>query len=122
MSTVSFTLEHGLKLGDDTLKDVVMRELGTGDIFEASEAAEKLVTVEGEPQFIISPTLMTKETLRRQIKSIGNVQGPISVAELELLHPEDLNLIEQYSQVLDGTLAPKEVVRRGRPDSATPGG
>lgn len=126
MSTVEFKLKHGLKLGQDTLKDVVMRELTSADIFAASEAAEKLVMVgEGKdtsPEFVISPTRMTQETLCRQIKSIGNVSGPISAAELGSLHTEDLNLIELHSQVLEGTITPEEVAQRGRPDSPAPGG
>jgi len=122
MATVAFTLKHGLKVGDDMLNDVVMRELFSKDIFEASEASEKLVTVgEGKhasTEFVISPTRMSKETLCRQIKTIGNVQGPISTQMLGKLHPEDLELLEQYSQVLEGTIAPEEVAQRGRPDTA----
>ncbi len=122
MSEVKFELEHGMKLGDERLKTVTLRELNSADIFEASEAAEKLVTIgqgkDASAEFVISPTLMTKETLRRQVVSIGTVKGPISIAELQSLHPEDLNLIEKYTQVLEGTLAPKDVARRGRSDTA----
>jgi phage FluMu protein gp41 len=125
MATVSFTLVHGLKVGSDVLKDVVMRELTAGDIFAASEAAEKLAVVgEGKNtsyEFVISPTLMAKETLRRQIVSIGTVKGPIGAAELASLHPADLLLLEKQSLVLEDTITPTEVAQRGRSNRSVHG-
>ena len=123
MANYKFNLKHGLTVGNDTLKNVVMKaSLTAGEILAASEAAEKLVMVgEGdakEPMFIISPTLMGVESLRRQIVSIGDVQGPISMHQINSLHEEDLLHLNQAAANIEKTKVSQELARRGRSDSA----
>ncbi|MBL1321508.1 MAG: phage tail assembly protein [Methylophaga sp.] len=124
MAQVKVTLQHGLKVGDITYKQAVLREAIAGDIMEAQEDSEKLMmvpTAEGgvEAQFVVSPALMTGHVLRRQIKCIDDHQGPLDLAELKKLHPSDLNLLLDAQQKMDNasnnTL--KEVATRGRTDS-----
>lgn len=123
MSNHEFNLKYGLKLGDDTLKNVVMKSsLSAGEILEASEAAEKLAMVgEGvnkEPMFIISPTLMGIESVRRQIVSIGDIQGPISLHQIKSLHEVDLQLLNQIAVDMEKIKVSQELARRGRSNSA----
>ena len=124
MADHKFKLIHGLKIGKDTLKEVVMKDhLTAGEILAASEAAEKIVMVnvsgqgEKEAQFIISPTLLSSECLRRQIKSIGDLQGPIGLAELNALHEQDLARLNQAADQIEKLKVSRAVAQRGRSDN-----
>ena len=76
-------LETGLMFGEERQLEVTLRELTTGDLLDAETAAERLVmTAEGEPVLVKSPALFGYEILRRQIASIGKINGPISLREL----------------------------------------
>lgn len=124
MSNNQFDLKHGLKVGDDTLKNVVMKaSLTAGEIVEASKAAEQLVMCgEGEnkvPMFVLSPTLMSIESLRRQIASIGDLQGPISMHQISQLHEDDLKLLNEFASKLEAIKVSQELAQRGRSDTAT---
>jgi phage FluMu protein gp41 len=103
-------LAHGLKVGDDTLKEVVVREMTAGDILEAKEEAEKMVLTPEGPALLTSPTRFGCELLRRQIVRIGNLSGPIALSELKKLHPADLNMIQAKIDELDVALG-LELVR-----------
>ncbi len=101
MAEITFVLKHGLKVGEDTLTDVVMRELTAGDVLGAKEESEKLChTVEG-PVFVTSPTLMGANVLRRQIVRIGDMQGPLSLHDLRRLHTQDFVLLQRKADELD---------------------
>lgn len=126
MSTYKFNIEHGLKIGDQTLHDVVMKDhLTAEDLFLASEAAEKLVfSGEGDdakPELVISPSLVSAETLRRQIKRIGDIEGPISMKVLGKLHEDDLAKINKMSQRIEAIKVSKAVARRGRSNTDATG-
>lgn len=127
MATVPVTLTHGLKIGEDTLKDAVLREPTAGDIIEAQEEAEKLVyTVEDNgnrivPTLVASPTMVGVHVLRRQIVKIGNLSGPIELDMIKRLHPEDFGLLQAKADELDAAtsaeIASREVAQRGRTDA-----
>lgn len=126
MADIEITLLHGLKIGEEILTAVVVKDhLTAAEVRDASRAAEQLVMVEvpgtkdREPMLVVSPTLMAHETLRRQIKSIGNIQGPISLAELGRLHEDDLFLLNQVADNLERIKTSKEVAQRGRPDAGS---
>ncbi len=111
-------LETGLMFGEERQLEVTLRELTTGDLLDAETAAERLVmTAEGEPVLVKSPALFGYEILRRQIASIGKINGPISLRELRSLTPEDLNRISLFVQNWESAKA-EQVVARGRLDAA----
>lgn len=126
MASVTLTLTHGLLVGSDTLKDVVLREPTAGDIIEAQEESEKLVyAVETEgnrivPTLVASPTMVGVHVLRRQIVKIGNLSGPLELDMIKRLHPEDFGLLQAKADELDAAanaeIASREVARRGRDD------
>lgn len=119
MSEITFPLEHGLKLGDQLLKDCVLRDLTTADIIGSQLDAEKMVMTDEGPQLVASPTLAGAHMLRRQIVRIGNVNGPFTLDELMRLEPEDFMLIQHKADALDQAKAKqlKEVTeKRGRSD------
>lgn len=127
MANVPVTLPHGLKIGDDTLKDAVLREPTAGDIIEAQEESEKLVyAVEANgdrivPTLVASPTMVGVHVLRRQIVKIGNLSGPIELDMLKRLHPEDFAALQARADDLDAAtsaeIASREVAQRGRDDA-----
>jgi len=127
MASINFSLIHGYKVGEDTLMDVVLREVIAGDVIEAQEESEKLVMVPTEkgqlqPELIPSPTLVGINVLRRQIVSIGNAKGPFDVYEIKKLHPVDLSLLQEKADELDSAVVAENsgqgVKNRGRDDQS----
>lgn len=89
------TLTDGLKVGEDTYKDVVLQTLTGQHMIDADAAAERVVETSKGPVLVKSPSRMTYELLRRAIASIGPIQGPISLAELGKLSVRDLGFLEE---------------------------
>ncbi|MEW4983067.1 MAG: phage tail assembly protein [Cycloclasticus sp.] len=125
MSIVEVPLEHGLKLGEAILKVATLRESTAGDVIEAQEEAEKLIMVPDEngqlqPQLVPSPTMVGVHVLRRQIKSIDDVSGPLSLEQLKTLHPEDLNALQNMANKLDqaAEVVAEAIETRGRSDQS----
>jgi len=114
-------LKHGLRLtlknGDDERMEIYktfeMREPTAGDVIDASEESEKLVTVKDGFEFVSSPALMGFHMLRRQIKKIGDISGPISVKNMRKLHPEDLEILQVAAENIDSATA-GAIASRGR--------
>ena len=126
MAEITVTLIHGYKVGKETLKDAVLREVTAGDVIEAMEESEKIVMMPNEsgqlePQFVPSPTMVGVHVLRRQLKCIGNVSGPFDLAEIKRLYPVDLKLLQDKADELDSATdakaAPQAVTQRGRSNS-----
>lgn len=124
MARITVTLKHGLTVGADVLKEVVLREVTAGDIIEAQEESEKLAyAMDGNklvPTFVASPALMGVHVLRRQIVRIGNLQGPIELQDIKKLHPQDLDLLQKTADEMEAAAeadaASREVAQRGRAD------
>lgn len=115
---MELVLKHGLQYGDDLQKNVTLKELTTADLLEAQLAAEKLVfDKNGNPSLVNSPALFGYELLRRQIAKIGVLNGPISLAQLKQLHPEDVDVINIYLETMEQAKA-QQVLERGRLDAA----
>ncbi|WKS99793.1 phage tail assembly protein [Gallibacterium salpingitidis] len=111
---MNITLKTGLMYGDEPQKEVVLRELTTGDMLDAELAAERLLVDKvGNPVLVTSQVLFSYELLRRQIASIGKLQGPISLAQLRSLTPEDLALINAALATVESAKA-QQVTDRGR--------
>jgi len=106
MSEITVPLTHGLTVGKAVFKKAVLREPTAGDVIEAQEESEKLVTTfdeKNKPQheFIPSPTMVGVHVLRRQIKSIDDCSGPLSLDNIKSLHPEDLSLLQEKANELE---------------------
>lgn len=76
------TLIHGLKVGDDVLKDFEMRPAHAGDMFDAEDLASptKFMAYRGA-------------LLSRQITLLGNMNGPIDFNLIRALHPADFDML-----------------------------
>jgi phage FluMu protein gp41 len=122
-ATVTVPLKHGYRLGETALRQAVLRELTTGDILDARAASERLVMVPGEgPALVCSPSGMGVETLRRQIVRLEDggepLQGPLSVAQMGRLHPDDFAAIQDAADRMDAASlqAAERAAARGRAD------
>lgn len=114
---MEFRLKQGLMYGDEPQYDVVLRDLTTGDLIDAELASERLMSdKQGNPVLMVSQVLFGYELLRRQIASIGKLQGPLSLAQLRSLTPEDLALINTALETVESAKAQK-VLERGRLDA-----
>ena len=58
---------------------------------------------------------MGLEMMRRQIKRIGEIPGPLDMNQIYGLHPEDLKLLTEKGQAMDDMLG--ETAERGRHDA-----
>jgi len=117
--TMDVSLEDGIKVGDDTLKDAVLRELTGADLIDGQAEAERLVQTPAGPALVASPAAMGVALLRRQVVRIGNLQGPLEVADLRKLSARDLNTLQEKAEALDAANAKAladEVATRGRDD------
>lgn len=119
--TDPITLRDGLLLDDVPQRSVALRDLTARDVLEASEAAEKPVMTADGWTMIISPTRLGAELLRRQIAHIGDIQGPLTMRQLQSLSDVDLQILQGGSEMLDEAVA-RAVSSRGRSDPAGAGG
>jgi len=122
MSEIKVSLMHGYKVGDDLLKDAVIRPYTTADLLEAEEESEKLEMIikpEGgvEHQLVLSPALYGLNIFRRQIVQIGDIGGPFEISQLKSLHRDDYSLLQQkvdaLDQASDAKEAAKEIKKKG---------
>lgn len=117
MASITVTLRHGLKLDEKPQLAAVLRSVTAGDIIEAGEESEKLVIAADGPALVQSPTLTGAHLLRRQVVSIGEIQGPLTLGQLKKFDPEDFQALQAAAATLDAAsvkAASTEVAQRGR--------
>ncbi len=128
MAKHEFQFEHGLTFGKgidaEMQYDVVLRELTTGDIIDAREAAEKVIFPNVEeiktgarPMTVVSEVQVGLELARRQVANVGEIQGPLTVAQLRKLHPADFEALNNNLKLFDDALAVAEA--RGRVEQSS---
>ncbi|SQI34936.1 Mu-like prophage FluMu protein gp41 [Leminorella richardii] len=93
MST-TLTLTTGLKVGEEYHREVDIQELTAQHMIDADAASERVVESRNGPVLVKSPSRMTYELMRRAVKRIGPINGPISITELGKLTVEDLSALE----------------------------
>lgn len=123
MATVEVTLKRGLILDKDGKKEhqkkAVLREASAGDFIDATLESEHPVLTPDGYELMASPTAVGLNTLRRQIVSIGEIQGPLSVGEIKKLSVADLELLQTQAEKLE--TASQAVAQRGRDPKAKSG-
>ena len=116
------TLSKGIKIGEKIHNIAELRELNAGDVIAAMEESERVVMVPTpnglEPTLLMSSALMGVNTLRRQIASIGDINGPLEREQLNLLSDKDLDLLQSGVSAMDSALA-KVIRDRGRDDATS---
>ena len=121
MANLKFTLEDGLKVGDQIHKEVELRELTAGDMLDAEAEVEELVmTVNGTVTYKTSPVKLSHELLCRSIAKLGNLPMPLSQAEFRLLTRTDLIILQTNARKIDQAMVEK-ISERGRRNQAASG-
>lgn len=118
MAIMTFMLKHGLPVkvegGDAThYFEVGLRELSTGDILDARQAAERVVMLNGKAVSYCSDATIGIELLCRQVEFIGEIRGPLTQGMIRKLHPDDFQLVNAKAAELD-QLMMQELEGRGR--------
>lgn len=125
MAQTTIPLIHGFITGKGTEDEtrhmsIVLRELGSKDIVDAQLESERVViSPNGKAVAYCSEVLMGLELLRRQIASVGDMPGPLSLKQIYQFHPEDLKLLTERADAVDGLLV--ETATRGRSAAAGDG-
>ncbi len=133
MASLTFSLVKGITIGEVVHTECVVREATRADLKAAAREAEVVVLAPTgkhgphgeifEPAVLINPYLMELCTLSRQIDRIGEIKGPIDEVYLDTLGETDIALIKAHVELLGkASLAPSEVVQRGRTDAHRPDG
>lgn len=121
MAIHSFDLEKGLSVGGVVNKHVVLRELTAGDLIDAMAESERVVMVPtkdgAEPRLVLSDSLMGINCLRRQVKTLGDMAGPLDIDVLRQLSAEDLNLLQKGVEDMEKAIY-MELVAQGRAEPA----
>lgn len=117
---VQVKLYDGVQVGDRTVYDLVLRPPTAGDLLDAQEEAERPVPTPEGWQLLASDSRMSMETLRRQIKKIGDDSGPMEMSALRKLSAEDIRLLNIKAGEMDATIQ-QELAKRGRADGASGG-
>lgn len=118
MATITITLRDGIKVGEDTLVEAVIRTPTGGDIIDSQEESEKLVMTPGGPRLVSSPSLAGAGMLRRQVVRIGNLQGPLSREDLARLSPRDMRALQLAGESMENAVAGEALSDRGRDSGA----
>lgn len=103
-------LDHGLTLGSATYRVAHLRQLAAGDVFDAQEAAERVVETRTGLALVLSPSAFGRELLGRQVDRLegedGQIHnGPLSRAELARMNPADLERLQARADSLDAVAA-----------------
>ncbi|MBX9634110.1 MAG: hypothetical protein K2X44_03930, partial [Magnetospirillum sp.] len=119
---ITIPLPTGSKYGERTATTAILRELGTADIINAGDDAEKCVLgPDSQYHLVMSPTLSGLHLLRRQIvrleDSAGTViDGPLSVDMFLKLESGDFLALQKAAEDLDKSAqdALERMTERGR--------
>jgi len=84
------SLKHGLKVGDETHMDFVLREPTTGDLLDAENDAD-----------VSKPLNYTAALLARQLVRIGSYEGPFTTSMIRRLHRVDFAMLMQAQREVD---------------------
>ena len=115
MSTSTFELRDGLKVGETVHKECELREASAADVIDGSSDGEQLKITPGGWALLSSPALAEMHILRRQVVRIGDHKGPLTLAEIKTLSAVDLTIIRAVAEGFDAA-ALQEVGQRGRDD------
>ncbi len=100
----TLVLTDGLRVGDTVHKEVEFKDITAGDILEATEAAERIVTTRnGHAAAVVSDARLGMEILRRRIAKFGTLEMPLSFEELKKVSERDIDALQNAVEELDMT-------------------
>lgn len=122
MAEIPCKLKDGItgkdtKTGHETKHvDAVLHTLNAGEIIDANRDAERLFVTPDGPIAVVSPSEAMRQMLRRHIKKLGEIPGPLDEETFNQLSDADLKLLDKHAKKL-GQMTSKEVGQTGRTDS-----
>nr|BDD45832.1 hypothetical protein 1 [Gammaproteobacteria bacterium] len=122
MAKIEFELIHGVEVGGQLEKHVVLRELTAGEIVEVGIEAETVVYSNYKPMYIPSPTKVAALSLCRQVFKLGSINGPIDLSLLKKMHADDFELMQYKATELDAAARTELEALSDRGRSAGDGG
>lgn len=120
MARIPITLAHGLKIGEVLVKNIEIGELTVKDLIDAGTEAERVIEGGGQFRLATSPAMAGMHMLRRQVKCVGTLPGPLTLEQLLSLETEDFFMLQQAAARLDQAAygVVEEATTRGRGDPA----
>lgn len=107
-------LLDGLPFGEGRVYRVTFRELSAKDSIDAEAEAEQYIETRNGPILIASPSLRGVALLRRQIATVGDIEGPLSMLQIGQLSERDLSRLMVAVNLRDTALAGKLAGDKGR--------
>ncbi|ECM4651427.1 hypothetical protein NJ27_15350 [Salmonella enterica subsp. enterica serovar Rubislaw] len=107
-------LLDGLPFGEGRVYRVTFRELSAKDSIDAEAEAEQYIETRNGPILIASPSLRGVALLRRQIATVGDIEGPLSMLQIGQLSERDLSRLMVTVNLRDTALAGKLAGDKGR--------
>lgn len=110
----TLVLNDGLKIGKCVYTRLTVGTLDAGGAIDATIAGEKVrLGMDGEPVIVTSPTLVSTERLRRQVKQLESedgqtAKGPIQLSELRSMSERDYRALVHFADKVDGLFIARE--------------
>ncbi|MAI62408.1 MAG: hypothetical protein CBB87_08025 [Micavibrio sp. TMED27] len=98
--------------------EVEVREISTGDIFDAMDVSKKLEIVAGNPVYVMDHMLFERNLTLRSIACVDGDKDKANLIWLRSLKPEDYEALVNHNEAMDAATA-AEVGARGRDSAAS---
>lgn len=118
------TLKDGIRIGDTVYTRLSISPLTAGEAIDATIAGEKVrYGADGVPVIVESPTLISAERLRRQVKHLESetgeaLQGPIQLGDIRKMTEGDYRMLLDHSSTIDGLYLVREDGKTGGREKA----
>jgi len=122
---VEYTFRSNQGDGDrkEKIRDLILAPLDGGSVIAAQLESEVPIYHGGGLQLMTSPTLMGLNVLRRQVKKVGDLNGPLTIDQLKQVSPRDMAILQIAAEKLDEAMANTEgLASRGRNETAQSAG
>ncbi|WP_417847001.1 hypothetical protein [Thalassospira povalilytica] len=116
-------LTDGMQIGEHLYTRLTMAPLNAGEAIDAATAGEKVrFAPDGEPVIVTSPTIVSTERLRRQVKQLESkagtvMQGPIQIVDLRKMSEGDYRKLVERADQIDALYLQRESDKGGRDEA-----
>tara|TARA_R110000824_G_scaffold73986_2_gene188354 strand:+ start:93 stop:497 length:405 start_codon:yes stop_codon:yes gene_type:complete len=110
----ALVLKDGIRIGETVYTRLSISPLTAGEAIDATIAGEKVkLGINGQPVIVESPTLISAERLRRQVKHLESetgetLQGPIQLGDIRKMSEGDYRVLLDHASTIDGLYLARE--------------